>query len=529
MHYLTTSKINYFLKNFFYICLFCFISLLIFLKKNEVYFDIVFFLNTFIFFTGFFPFYRYFKNNYNHIPFLEIIFLIYSIQYSFYDYFILDLSWWYFININRKDLLDSQLIYFIFHLGFLFITIIFQNLFKKYNKIYEAANNYSNNFVFFFSSSRILDFGVVVLCLTFFFLNRTNWIFCNGTGFKNLDIKIHFFFYLFNFIFFFIMTKLFLLESSTKEKSFISKYSIFLFYLAFLFYFILTLNGSSGAGMIMLLIIVLFTCNFYKKKIIFSGVILIFLVSLSIFPIKENIRKYLDNSMIPTCNKPIFTAGIVLQEIMNFYISDKSYMPSKLNKNIPANSSVLDKTDHTLKRFFERLDQMYLFSNLLQNEKKENFQFIKGISYNIKTKENQRIAKDNNYPDRINWKWQFYRDMGFVIDFINKDAGNSPESSSYNFPILLEAYYNYSILGLLFLIFFYFLLNIFINFNKFILEKYFKIDVSLVLIISFSHFFIIENHMIFTLKNSLYTLILFYLIIFFVVVFEKIIKKYIKI
>ena len=153
-------------------------------------------------------------------------------------------------------------------------------------------------------------------------------------------------------------------------------------------------------------------------------------------------------------------------------------------------------------RIFERLDNSYLFAQTVK-----------------------KIPKDIDYFENESYKWN--SDKEWKLHYAKKIGVINPNQtgSAFNFPILIESYANNGLVGV-------FLFSIIFSFLLFLLNYLIvKIDnntFKVMLIVSMSHFFFIENRLIFSTKQSLYTCISIILIITSIKILSILLKNLLK-
>ena len=421
---------------------------------------------------------RFYKNKINYAPISELIFIIYITYYFILSYFLYEIHPVY-KDISITDLYLSTNIFMIFVLIFAIHLYFQNNFFKKNIKIYKLN---------FFKTSKYTDILILITGITLFILNRSNILTCKDLEYINNDLQI-------------------IIQTIAYFGSFISLFGFFNFYLKiskkpnlyssvffifFLSFFCLLSISSSGSANFAILIVILasifYTINL--KKIPWLILMSLPLV-LSLLSVKDIVRINLDPGPKQQCTNFIYSTKILGSAYKSFYFETVEYRDEENNlikrTNFTEDTPLQKRVNYSIFRIFERLDNSYLFAQTVK-----------------------KIPNEVNYFNFESYKWESDKEWklhyGQQIGVIAK----TQMGSAFNFPILIESYANMGFIGvILFSIFFILFLFLF----NYILVKIDSNAFRVLSIVSFSHFFFIENRLIFSLKQSLYTFISIILII----------------
>jgi hypothetical protein len=434
---------------------------------------------------------RFYNYSIKYIPFAEYLFVIYLTYYFLLSFFLYEVHPVY-SDVSITDLYNAINIFlifaFIFSIYLFFQKEFFKNEIKKYN--FSLLN-----------TSKFVDIIVILLGTVLFITNRSNILICNDYQFinNNIQIIVHTISYFGSFICLFGIFSLYL---KLRNKFFTSLLILYL-----IFYCLISVSNSGSANFAILVFMLLSIFYTIKNKKVPIIIFLCVPLVLSILSVKDIVRIQLDPGPKVQCTNFLNSSKILGKSYLSFLTEHVEYRDDKNNlvkrTFFTKDTTLSERLYYSVFRIFERLDNSYLFAQTIKKIPKE-VNFFENDSY--------RWNSDKE------WKLHYAKKIGVIHP--------SQTGSAFNFPILIESYANNGLVGVfLFSIIFSLLL---FSFNYLIV----KIDnetFKVLLIVSMSHFFFIENRFIFSSKQSLYTCISIILIFICIKVLESILKKFIKI
>ena len=408
-----------------------------------------------------------------YYTFRLIILKDYHTQYKYIDYsndFIIGLKYFsiFFLtlciySVNQKKLLNICFNNF----------IRLKNL-KIENYKIKLENFYQNNYLKF-----------IVIGTVGFILNRSNYLVCKEQFFfPSLHMISYFFYYL-------TLFGISIFIANIETKKFIHKIIFFLIFIP-MFFLITLANSMSAMLSLMLCLVLLINITSFKKKDFFKYIIIVLILisaSISFMLVKKEVRSRIDPNINISCTE--FDNSV--KEMLKVY----NYTYFNVEPQLLNFEEELDKSMAEI--LLIRLDNSYLFAHSIKFLK-ANKNYFDGESY---------------FNDNIDWKVEFYKRMGILP--LGYKGG-----TAYNFPILIESYANYKITGL---IIFSIIFPMFILLIQIISKLYNSKVINSFLIVSVCQFFIIENRLVFTLKNSIYAIALFMISSLIIFGFQKIQKS----
>ena len=366
-----------------------------------------------------------------------------------------------------------------------------KNFFKREIKKYHFS---------LFRTSKFDDLSILLIGTILFIINRSNILICTDFSFLNNNIQIflHTISYFGSFICLFGIFSLYL-----KIRN---KFLTFILILYLLFYSLLSVSNSGSANFAILTFILLSIFYTIKNKKIPIIIFLCLPLVLSLLSIKDIMRIQLDPGSKVRCTNFINSSKILGKAYVSFLTERVEYRDEKNNlvkrTYFTEDTPITVRLYYSVYRIFERLDNSYLFAMTIK-----------------------KIPKDVNFFENESYEWN--SDKEWKLYYAKKIGVIHPTQtgSAFNFPIFIESYANKGLIGV-------FLFSIFFSFLMFSLNYLIvKIDndnFKVLVIVSMSHFFFIENRFIFSFKQSLYSFLSIILIITSIKILEYIIKKFIK-
>lgn len=370
------------------------------------------------------------------------------------------------------------LFYFLFLITLLFIFFLRKKKLKNINikkklTLLDITSN-ENKIIFF-----LTFFGLLL-----FIINRSSFLVCESDFLKNVyknDI-LKIIFIKFHTISYFGIFMVFCGIILFANKNFNNNLKIRLFnwiiYIIFiLFLFTLILYTSASVSLIILYLLISSLIFHTKSKIVFfSNFILTLLIVISIVSVKDEIRKEISPLTWICKTNIIENVYIIGKKTANFkeFNKDKLY----LYKDGTYKKADVSTTSYILANFFERVDFLQMLAQIKYLEKNNKIELKYGETY---------------FNPEKNWQKKFGVDI--------KQA-NIGDVSSFNMPASIESYYNFGVEGF---ILFSFLMGLIVFILSHFLNSLNSQNLNIIFTTIFLPILNLENHLIFMIKNSIYT------------------------
>jgi hypothetical protein len=409
----------------------------------------------------------------NVIAYCAYYLLAYRIHHSYED-------------LNQEAFLGGISTFYILFLITLALVFCSKWFYKKFSYLFSKFKKVNINKAYDESYTKLIVF--LSLGFVLFFINRSGLLLCDDTFIKNLNSyhllegvvnKIHTFSY---FGFYLVAIGLNLFHLKLKDLKY-NKTNYFFYYILLSIFIVIILNSSASVSLIIQYsFISLLILHAESKKKFFTNLIFLLIILVTFQSVKKDLRENI-TALTNDCKLNIITnSGRIINSFQNFYNIKLEKKYFLRNGDWVYLGESYSYSRFVLANMFERVDFLQMLSQTkLMQEKNE-----------LKLKFGQTYL--NPYAP-----WQ----KTFGVDIKQANQG---DISSFNMPASVESYYNFGIIGYILYSLFMGILIFFINFalNQQTISTTSKVS----LIATFSPLLYLEQHLIFMLKNSLYTFLL---------------------
>jgi len=369
------------------------------------------------------------------------------------------------------------LFYFLF-----FITLLF--IFLKNKKLENINIRKKLTLLDITSNENKIIFFLIFVGLLLFIINRSSFLVCESDFLKNVykNDTLKTLFIKFHTVSYFGILMIFCGIILFANKNFNNNLKIRLFnwiiYIIFilLLFFLILYTSASVSLIILYLLISSLIFHAKSKKVFFSNFILTFLIVISIESVKDEIRKEISPHTWVCKTSVIENIYIIGKKTVRFNIINKDNL--YLLKDGSYKKAEVSTTRYILANFFERVDFLQMLAQINYLEKNNKIELKYGATY---------------FNPEKNWQKKFGVDL--------KQA-NEEDTSSFNMPASIESYYNFGIQGF---ILFSFLMGLIVFILNHFLNSLNSQNLNIIFTTIFLPFLNLENHLVFMIKNSIYT------------------------